>query len=91
MMKFVNCRFKFKCDERWQALTRTDDPLVRYCGFCETDVHMVQTDQELAWAIRKDYCVAIQAPQQPTKEKRFELMVGRPGPWLFGRSSFEEE
>ncbi|RZW16516.1 MAG: hypothetical protein EX260_09810 [Desulfobulbaceae bacterium] len=54
-----NCRFKFKCGAAWEHLDATEAPGVRYCGGCERDVHLCETDDELAKAIRENHCVAI--------------------------------
>ncbi len=32
----------YRCKKRWTRLQRTDDPAVRFCKDCETNVHRVQ-------------------------------------------------
>jgi uncharacterized protein (TIGR02996 family) len=56
-----NCRvaFKFECPKKWEQLTLTGDPLVRFCESCRKGVHYcgaIQEAQEHAWA---GHCVAV--------------------------------
>ena len=60
-----NCRFKFKCGAAWEHLDATENPGVRHCGGCERDVHLCETDEELAQAILENHCVAI--PREGTE------------------------
>ena len=58
-MSLQNCRFKFRCNQSWNLLLRTEDPDLRYCTECERGVHFCTTDAQLAEAVRLGRCVAI--------------------------------
>ncbi|HVK14925.1 MAG TPA: TIGR02996 domain-containing protein [Gemmataceae bacterium] len=52
--------FEFSCPKRWEALTATEDPGVRFCDSCQRSVHYSKTMSEArgnAWSGR---CVAVQ-------------------------------
>lgn len=57
-----NCRFAFRCHQRWELLEQTTQPRVRYCHECSRQVVLCETDSELSAALRADECVAIDAP-----------------------------
>lgn len=52
--------FSYRCPKDWQSLTCTEDPKVRFCATCKKGVHLVETDTELAAALRERRCVAIE-------------------------------
>ena len=60
-----NCRFAFRCHQRWQSLERTGDPRLRYCHECSHPVVLCQNDAELRTALEADECVALAAPRLP--------------------------
>jgi len=57
-----NCRFAFRCHQRWRSLEETADPRVRYCHECSRDVVLCRRDEELRAALQADQCVAIPGP-----------------------------
>lgn len=57
-----NCRFAFRCHQRWWSLETTTDPRVRYCHECSRDVVLCRRDEELREALKADQCVAIPEP-----------------------------
>lgn len=75
-----NCKFAFKCDKRWDDLTRTSFPQVRFCNECSRDVFLCATDAELAESVRLNRCVAIEVAQQVHVDTVTipELMLGMP-------------
>jgi hypothetical protein len=54
-----NCTVKFQCPKVWQRLTPTDDPKVRFCDYCFEQVHLVETEEQLAEHSALGHCVAI--------------------------------
>ena len=66
-MEMKNCIFKFECEQQWSDLTEIRDQRVRFCEVCESDVHLCETNDEIARAIREDLCVAIATPAEMAK------------------------
>lgn len=62
-----NCRFAFRCHQRWEALEHTGNRRVRYCHECSQDVVLCRTDAELQTALQANYCVAIVRPASPAQ------------------------
>lgn len=62
-----NCTVSFQCLKLWQRLRATDDLKVRFCDHCFEQVHLVETEQELAEQSALGRCVAILnlSPQHP--------------------------
>lgn len=60
-----NCRFAFRCHQRWQALERTGDPRLRYCHECSRPVVLCRSDSELRAALESDECVALPVAAWP--------------------------
>ncbi|MDB6025821.1 MAG: symbB [Verrucomicrobiales bacterium] len=62
-----NCRVNFQCPKMWRGLKPTDDPKVRFCEYCFEQVHLVETEQELAAQSAHGRCVAILnlSPEHP--------------------------
>lgn len=56
---FRNCEFRYRCDQTWDGLQTTDDPMVRHCSECERSVHYCVSEEELVAAIKANQCVAI--------------------------------
>lgn len=60
-----NCRFAFRCHQRWDALEPTANARVRYCHECAQDVVLCRTDDELRTALHANHCVAIPDIRSP--------------------------
>ena len=62
-----NCTVTFQCPKLWARLTPTDDPKVRFCDYCLEQVHLVETEQQLARHAALGHCVAILnlSPEHP--------------------------
>lgn len=54
-----NCKFKTQCEQRWEVMKLTDDEDVRFCEQCQESVHLCLDDDELGYAMQKNWCVAI--------------------------------
>lgn len=54
-----NCTVNFQCPKLWRRLAVTDDPKVRFCDQCFEQVHLVETEEELAEKSAMGRCVAI--------------------------------
>ncbi|MDX1486874.1 MAG: hypothetical protein R3268_01640 [Acidiferrobacterales bacterium] len=81
-----NCRFAYRCENRWEDLAPTDSigDSVRYCGECEQSVYLCVTEKQLMRAIRENRCVAIPtATRGQGRERRkpgsIPHLVGLPG------------
>jgi hypothetical protein len=70
-----NCAFAFECQASWDRLTPTLLDKVRYCDHCDQDVHRCDTDEDLLQAVRRNLCVAIDAPDVPAAPAR-RMLVG---------------
>ena len=57
-----NCRFAFRCHQRWHSLEPTPDPRVRYCHECSRQVVLCRRDAELRAALADNECVAVDIP-----------------------------
>jgi hypothetical protein len=55
-----NCRFAFRCHQRWQSLEHTADPRLRYCHECSREVVLCRRDEDLREALQANQCVAIE-------------------------------
>ena len=62
-----NCTVSFQCPKFWKRLTPTDNPKVRFCDYCFEQVHLAETEQELAEHSALGHCVAILnlSPEHP--------------------------
>ena len=47
------------CSQKWDALSRTDDPKVRFCTQCRKDVHRCESANDLVDALLERHCVAV--------------------------------
>ncbi|MEO6080903.1 MAG: hypothetical protein ABIQ86_14210 [Steroidobacteraceae bacterium] len=56
-----NCRFAFRCHQRWQSLEQTGNPGARYCHECSRQVLLCRNNAELRAALQADECVAIES------------------------------
>jgi len=55
-----NCHFVQPCHAEWGKLERTQyRKNIRRCTECKKEVHLVESDSDLAFAVHFDYCVAI--------------------------------
>ena len=54
-----NCSFGFKCNQKWNSLLKRKEKNIKYCHECEKEVYLIETDEELAHAIKFNHCVAI--------------------------------
>ncbi|MCC2637827.1 MAG: hypothetical protein K0Q68_1546 [Moraxellaceae bacterium] len=55
-----NCPFAFRCDRKWTSLKPTREPDIRFCGDCQREVHRCHTEGQLAEAVARNRCIAIQ-------------------------------
>ena len=58
-IEIERCRLAYRCTQRWESL----DPLpgalrVRFCGKCQSAVHLAQTTQQFDELARQGKCVA---------------------------------
>ncbi len=42
-----NCRFAFKCQQKWDDLKDTRDDAVRFCRECQREVYLSLDDESL--------------------------------------------
>ncbi|RYH16710.1 MAG: hypothetical protein EON54_28140 [Alcaligenaceae bacterium] len=54
-----NCKLTFVCAKQWEGLRGGDDPAVRYCDDCKTNVHAVTTTAEFDQHSAQGHCVAL--------------------------------
>lgn len=54
-----NCTVNFQCPKLWQRLAQTENSKVRFCDYCFEQVHLVETEKELAEQSALGRCVAI--------------------------------
>jgi hypothetical protein len=56
-----NCEFKFKCDKAWDDLRSIPDmpDIFRACDECNKPVYFVSNEEELAFRICRNHCVAM--------------------------------
>jgi hypothetical protein len=67
MIEIERCRLSYQCIQRWEALEHLpDNPRVRFCGECQSAVHLVELDSELRELARQGKCVAIQRVDSET-------------------------
>jgi len=60
MIAIERCRLSDQCTQRWQALEEMrDNPRVRYCGQCQSAVHLVEHESELMELVRQGKSVAV--------------------------------
>lgn len=54
------CRLNGACTQRWEALEPVrDNPHMRYCGLCQSAVHLVEHEAEMHELARMGKSVAI--------------------------------
>jgi hypothetical protein len=54
-----NCRFAFKCEQKWDDLNETRDDEIRFCKECQREVFLSLDEESLVENIRLNRCVAI--------------------------------
>ncbi len=54
-----SCPLAYRCPKRWEDLTSTDDPAVRFCPACSKDVHLVSSQDDLRRFKGTPSCIAI--------------------------------
>lgn len=54
-----NCRFAFKCEQKWDDLNDTRDEQIRFCKDCQREVYLSLDEESLVENIRLNRCVAI--------------------------------
>jgi len=55
-----HCRLNGACSQRWEALEPVrDNPRIRYCGLCQSAVHLVEHEAEMLELARVGKCVAV--------------------------------
>jgi len=54
-----NCSFGFKCNQKWSSLLKRKEKNIKYCNECEKEVYLIETNEDLAHAIKFNRCVAI--------------------------------
>ena len=61
-----NCSraFGFLCPKKWINLERMEDPQIRYCSKCKSNVRYCQNEDELNQAVSKNECVAFRAESE---------------------------
>jgi uncharacterized protein (TIGR02996 family) len=64
--------FAYRCPQRWDTLTPTDDEAVRHCPACQRDVHYCRSEGEAQDRADAGECVAIDS-----RELRFPLELLR--------------
>ncbi|MBM3985638.1 MAG: hypothetical protein FJ296_08130 [Planctomycetes bacterium] len=79
-----NCTWTVRCPLRWNDLARTKRPDVRYCGECQRDVHLVESDEALRDAAARGWCVAARAPATGSDPSTMPTIVGEPRAPYYG-------
>lgn len=55
-----NCEFKLKCPKQWESLRSNPElPNIRYCEVCAKPVYLVNSEEDLAYKIWRNQCIAI--------------------------------
>ena len=67
-----NCSFGFKCNQKWEDLSKRKEKNIKYCQECEKEVYLIETNTELMHAIKFNNCVAIKVryDEMPKKDKK---------------------
>ena len=68
-IKIRNCKFAFRCNRQWQELTPTRKSSVRFCNDCSKEVIYCATDAELARAVKRGQCVAVDVDAASGKKR----------------------
>jgi len=65
-----NCSFGFKCTQKWEDLLKRKEKYIKYCHECEKEVYLIETNVELAHAIKFNHCVAIKVRHDEIPQTR---------------------
>ena len=65
-----NCSFGFKCNQKWEDLLKRKEKNIKYCHECEKEVFLIETNVELAHAIKFNHCVAIKVRHDEISQTR---------------------
>ena len=81
-----NCpvRFAFRCPRKWENLTPTEDPAVRFCHACQKSVHYCGTLGEARRHARAGHCVAVDLGVARARGDLRRMFLA-PGPRRMGR------
>jgi len=71
-----NCSFGFKCNQKWEDLLKRKEKNIKYCLECEKEVYLIETNVELAHAIKFNHCVAIKVRHDEIPQKKVHIDVG---------------
>lgn len=58
-----NCAWGFKCNKNWNDLAPTSFENIRHCNACDSPVHFCDDDQQLQYALARNWCVSFVADQ----------------------------
>lgn len=53
-----NCAWGYKCDQTWDTLIASDNPVVRHCDHCDHDVYLCDNLDDLAITVARGHCAA---------------------------------
>ncbi len=56
-----NCKFRYKCDQKWEELIDTDQYGIKFCKVCQENVHLCGHEDTLIAALKNNWCVAMYA------------------------------
>lgn len=64
-----NCdnAFEFVCPRKWESLSQTEEPGVRFCGVCSQNVYLCETPLEFVSQGNLGRCVAIRKEVRPAE------------------------
>ena len=84
-----NCTFGFKCNQKWGDLHKRKEKNIKYCHECEREVYLIETNAELAHAIKFNHCVAIKVRHDEIPQpKRPDITVGMLTPPNYDEPSY---
>jgi hypothetical protein len=49
---------EFICSKKWTELQPTDELTIKYCGSCNKEVHLCETEEGLEIALLNNLCIA---------------------------------
>ena len=75
-----NCKFRFKCDQKWESMAETEDPDIRHCALCNESVHLCETAHDLHQAMLNNWCVAMYETEPETE---YPTLIGEVDPGYF--------
>lgn len=69
--EFINCEFEFECPKNWFQLQETNEAGIKHCNTCNQNVHLCINQDELDYAISKNFCIALF--KDPCLQTKFKL------------------